>query len=155
VKRIALAALTILATLALCFGQAVRPGSPKAVGDEEAVRKFFDDASAAFSRNDAAALESLMTPDYIFVNQNGVVQSRAQRLAGLKTGNLKYESVKYSEVAVHLYGDAAAATALVDVKGTNRGADISGQFRSTVMLVKVKGRWLMAASQANVIAQQQ
>jgi uncharacterized protein (TIGR02246 family) len=118
------------------------------------VRKFFDDASAAFSRNDAAALESMMTPDYIFVNQNGVVQNRTQRLAPMKAGNLKYESVKYEEVAVHLYGDAAAVTTLVDVKGTNRGADISNRFRSTVMLVKLKGRWLMAASQANVIPQQ-
>jgi len=154
VKRMTLAVLTALAAFALCFGQNSRPASPKSGGDEEAVRKFFDDASAAFSRNDAAALESMMTPDYIFVNQNGVVQNRAQRLAPLKASNLKYESVKYEEVAVHLYGDAAAVTTLVDVKGTNRGADISNRFRSTVMLVKLKGRWLMAASQANVIPQQ-
>src|SRR5436853_5363375 len=152
-KLVALAALTVLTAFALCPGQAARPAAPKA-GDEEAVRKFVEDFSAAFGRNDAAALEAMMTPDYAFVNQNGVVQNREQRLAPLKAGNLKYESVKYEEVAVHLYGDAAAVTALVDVKGSNRGADISGHFRSTIMLVKVKGRWLMAASQANLIPQQ-
>jgi ketosteroid isomerase-like protein len=95
----------------------------------------------------------MTTPDYTFVNQNGVVQKKEQRLAPIKSGNLKYESVKYEEVEVHIYGDAAVVTARVDVKGSNRGADISGQFRSTIMLVKVKGRWLMAASQANVIPQ--
>jgi len=154
VKPITLAALMVLTAFTLSFGQGARTASPKAGDDEAAVRKFIDDLSAAFGRNDAAALEGMMTPDYIFVNQNGVVQNRAQRLTPLKAGNLKYESVKYAEVAVHLYGDAAAVTALVDVKGTNRGADISNQFRSTIMLVKVKGRWLMAASQANIIAQQ-
>jgi uncharacterized protein (TIGR02246 family) len=153
-KRIALAALTVLTAFTFCPGQAPRATPPKAGDDEAAVRKFLEDFSAAFGRNDAAALEGLMTPDYASVNQNGVVQNRAQRLAPIKSGNLKYESVKYEEVAVHLYGDAAAVTALVDVKGTNRGADISNHFRSTIMLVKVKGRWLMAASQANVIAQQ-
>jgi uncharacterized protein (TIGR02246 family) len=152
-KRITLAALTVLTAFTLCLGLAARAASPEG-GDEAAVRKALEDFSAALSRNDAAAVEGMLTPDYAFVNQNGVVQNRAQRLTPMKNGNLKYESVKYDEVAVHLYGDAAVVTALVDVKGTNRGADISNRFRSTIMLVKVKGRWLMAASQTNIIVQQ-
>jgi uncharacterized protein (TIGR02246 family) len=154
-KRITLAALTVLTalTLTLCLGQTARASSPEG-GDEAAVRKALEEFSAALSRNDAAAVEAMLTPDYAFVNQNGIVQNRAQRLTPMKNGNLKYESVKYEEVAVHLYGDAAVVTALVDVKGTNRGADISNRFRSTIMLVKVKGRWLMAASQTNIIVQQ-
>ena len=153
-KRIALAALTVLTAFTFCLGQGASSKTSEQGGDDAAVRKFLDDFSAAFSRNDAAAIGALMTPDYTFVNQNGVVQNREQRLALMKSGNLKYESVKYEDVAIHLYGDAAVVTTLVDVKGSNRGTDISGQFRSTITLVKVKGRWLMAASQVNVIPRQ-
>ena len=153
-KRIALAALTVLTAFTFCFGRDTSPKTSKQGGDDAAVQKFLDDFSAAFSRNDAAAIGALMTPDYTFVNQNSVVQNREQRLALMKSGNLKYESVKYEDVAIHLYGDAAVVTTLVDVKGSNRGTDISGQFRSTITLVKVKGRWLMAASQVNALPRQ-
>jgi uncharacterized protein (TIGR02246 family) len=121
--------------------------------DEAAVRQFIEKFSEAFTRSDADALDRLMAADYTFVTPNGVVQNKKQRLAPMRAGALKYDSVKYEEVGVHLYRDTAVVTSLVVVKGRNRETDISGQFRSTLTLVKIKGLWMLVASQANTIPQ--
>ena len=151
-KRIFFATVFSVMALSLCFAQPARR-QPTRNGDERAVRHFIDEFAAAFNRNDAAALDRLTASDYTFVTPSGSIQNKEQRMAPMKSGNLKYESVKYEEVEVRLYGNTAVVTARVTVKGRNKGADISGQFRSTLTLVKMKAWWQLVASQANSIAQ--
>lgn len=151
----ALLVLTLL--LAFCFGQAAaappltQPERARDGNDERAVRQFIDEFAAAFSSNDAATLDRLTATDYTFVTPAGGIQDKAQRLAPIKSGDLKYDSVKYEEVGIRIYGKMAVVTSRVVVKGQNKGTDISGQFRSTLTLAKMKGRWQLVASQANSI----
>lgn len=126
---------------------------PPANGEEQAVQRFVDDFAAAFSANDANAVDRLTTPDYTFVTPAGGVQSAEQRIAPLRSGDLKYESVKYDEVKIQIYGDAAVVTARVTVKSHLKGVDIGGLFRSTLTLIKNQGEWRLVASQASAIAQ--
>ena len=84
----------------------------------------------------------------------GIIQNKEQRLAPMRSGDLKYEFARYEEVNIRAYGNTAVVTARVAVKGQNKGADVSGQFRSTLTLVKLKGRWQLVASQANSIPRQ-
>jgi hypothetical protein len=66
----------ILASAAFCFGQTAHVSQ-----DEETVRKFVDDFSAAFSKNDASALDRMTAPDYTFVTPTGTIQNKEQRVA--------------------------------------------------------------------------
>jgi uncharacterized protein (TIGR02246 family) len=121
--------------------------------DEQSVRKFVEDYATALSSNDATALDRLMAPDYTFVNQTGVIQNKAVRLAPLRSGQLKYQTVKYDQVQFRLYGNTAIVTTRVKVSSTNSGADASGIFRSTLTLVRSApgSAWRVVASQATTI----
>jgi len=142
-----------LTFIALLPAFARRASAQVPAGEETAIQQFVDEFAAAFTANDAAAADRLTAPGYTFVTPAGGLQSGEQRLAPLRSGDLKYESVKYDEVKIRVYGDAAVVTARVTVKGTLKGNDISGLFRSTLTLVKLDGRWRLAASQASAIAQ--
>ena len=129
-----------------CFGQTSHVSQ-----DEETVRKFVDDFSAAFSQNDAAALDRMTAPDYTFVTPTGTIQNKEQRVAPIRSGDLKYDYAKYDEIQVRIYGEMAIVTAHVTVKSELKGASLNGQFRSTLTLLKVKGMWELVASQASAI----
>jgi len=118
---------------------------------EASVRKFIDNFAAAFSQNDVQTLEQATSADYSFVAPNGEIQDRVKRYAPIRSGDLKYTSVKYTDVTVRLYGSTAVVTATVDVNSRLNGNDFSGKFRSTLTLVLVKGLWMLVASQANKI----
>jgi uncharacterized protein (TIGR02246 family) len=149
VQRILLTAVLALTALSSGYAAPAKP-APKS-GDEGAIRQFVQELAAAFSHNDVAALDRVMTPDYSFVTPTGAVQTKEERLAPLKAGSLKYEQVIYDEVSVRSYGTMAVVVSHVAVKGKNNGVSVDGQFRATLTLAKTKGRWQMVASQANRI----
>jgi len=62
---------------------------------------------------------------------DGQVISRAQMLAELKSGAYKVESDTIRDLSVHVFGDVAVATMMLDTKGTYKGADFSSVVRST------------------------
>jgi len=148
-KRILLTA--VLTLTALSFGYAAPAKPAQKSGDEGAIRQFVTELAAAFGHNDVAVLDRLMSADYSFVTPTGEVQTKGERLAPLKSGDLKYDQVIYDEVSVRTYGNMAVVISHVAVQGKNKGAAVSGQFRATLTLVKTKGKWQMVASQANRI----
>ena len=144
----ALALALAVAAPALTHAQA-RPTPQSA--NEQSVRKFIEEYAAALSSSDVPALDRMMAPDYSFVNQAGVIQNKAIRLAPLRSRELKYERVSYDQLQVHLFGGTAVVTARVKVKGANKGADVSGTFRSTLTLVRGADDWRLVASQSTTI----
>lgn len=120
--------------------------------DEQAVRQFLDELYAALGRNDVAALDRLYADDYTFVNESGVLLTKAPRLAAIKSGELKYESVSFEDAKIRLYGNTAVATYRTNFKAQFKGQEITGPVLVTVTLLKVKGRWQVVAAQATRIA---
>ena len=153
-KRILMMAVMVMAVFSLSLGQTSSNKMSGGSGDEQAVRQFLNEAAAALGRNDAAALDRLYSDDWTFVNPSGAVMTKAQRLAALKSGELKYESISIDEANVRMYGNTAVATGRATVKGQNKGQDISGQYRATTVLVKKNGGWQIVAQQSTRITQQ-
>lgn len=147
-KNITLAAILIVMAFSVAFGQSAKSGVSDNK-DERDVRQFVSDFAAAFQNNDAAALGRAFSDDYVFVNPAGALQNKKQRVDEVGSGDRKYELAKYDEVTVRVYGNTAIVTARVTVKGTNKGVPFSGQFRSLLTLMKIKGKWQLIASQAN------
>ena len=54
---------------------------------------------------------------------------------------MKIQSIETSDVKVRDYGNAAVATYTVDVKGTQKGKDMSGRHQVTRVFVKRGGKW--------------
>ncbi|MDQ3687169.1 MAG: nuclear transport factor 2 family protein [Acidobacteriota bacterium] len=152
--RTLITAVVVMAAFSLTLGQTTDKKTTGGSGDEQAVQKFMDEFTAALGRNDTAALERMYADDWSFVNPNGVLVTKAQALANMKSGTLKYESLSIDERNVRIYGNTAVMTGRATVKGQRDGQDIAGQYRATSVLVKKGGNWQVVAQQSTRIAQQ-
>jgi ketosteroid isomerase-like protein len=152
-KRLLIVAMLVAAS-SFVFSQPTRSGPNQKGNDEQAVRQLLNEISAALGRADTAALDRIYADDYTLVNESGVLTTKAPRLAAIKSGELKYESVGFDEVNVRLYGNTAVATYRVTSKGQSKGQEIGGQFRATSTYVKMKGRWQLVAAQVTRITGQ-
>jgi ketosteroid isomerase-like protein len=119
--------------------------------EEESVRKVEDEFAAAYGRNDADTLERLWAADYTFVNPAGQVLTKAERLAMLRSGELKIEAYSRDDESIGIYGNTAVVTYRSTVKAQRNGTDISSQRRVITVLVKSGGRWQAVAQQSTAI----
>jgi ketosteroid isomerase-like protein len=115
------------------------------------IKKLMKDIETALSKNDTDALDKVYAPDYTLTNQDGVTQTRAERLASIKSGDMKYETFSYTDVAVRPYGDTAVVTAIAHFKALSKGKPLDGDFRILSTWVKGKDGWRQVAAQATAI----
>src|SRR5438874_3193214 len=87
---------------------------------EADIRKLMDTAQAALSKNDADAMEKIYADNYMLVNLDGSVQNKAERLAALRSGDVKYTSFTYSEPNIRIKPDGTGAIVIakLSMKGT-------------------------------------
>ena len=154
-KSVLLAVAMMLALPALILCQTNGKNAGKKGGDEQAVRQVVNELAAALGRNDLDALDRIYAADYIVTNENGVMTGKEARLAAIKSGALKFESVNFTEINVRLYGDAAVARFRGNSKvQSTEGQPLGGDIRVTTTLVKTKGRWQVVAAHVTRIAGQ-
>jgi uncharacterized protein (TIGR02246 family) len=154
-KPMLMFALLVVATLMLAPIPSAGQKPAKDGTEDQTVRKVFDEYVTAIGHNDAAVLDRMWAADYTFVSPSGTVANKEQRLAGIKSGDTKFESFTCDDVTVHsLDKDAAVVIARATVKGRNQGQDLSGQYRVTSVLAKKDGHWQIVAGQSTRIAQQ-
>ena len=144
----------MLVAASLFVGHLTPAGASQRADDEQAVRRLIDELAAAVGRNDVSALDRIYADSFTFVSDSGALLTKAQRLAALTSGELKYESVSFDEVNVRRYGDTAVATFRATSKGQAGGQSFSGSYRVTATFVKVKGRWQEVAAQSTPITRQ-
>ena len=78
----------MLTTATLLFSQS---------GDEKAVRETVTGFQAALKNNNADSAARFLTDDYGFVGP-ATMMNKEQRLASMKSGQLKYESFDYKDL---------------------------------------------------------
>jgi uncharacterized protein (TIGR02246 family) len=129
------------------------PPAATAAGEEQAIRKVEDDITAALAHNDAEALSKLWAPDYTFVNPAGILITGAQRLAMLRSGELRIEKYSRDDESIRVFGTTAVVTYRSTVGAQRNGQDISSSRRVITVLVKRDGRWQAVAQQSTTILQ--
>ncbi|HEV7699821.1 MAG TPA: nuclear transport factor 2 family protein [Pyrinomonadaceae bacterium] len=121
---------------------------------EAEVKKLMDAAAAALAKNDADAMDKIYNDNYMLVNIDGSVQTKAERLAALRSGDAKYTAFSYSEPHIRVSPDGAAAIVIakLSMKGMMRGKPTDGDYRVTQVYAKVKdGTWKQITAQATKI----
>lgn len=100
---------------------AAKPADTAAV--EADVKKFIADFEVALNKNDADAVGKFYNDDYTLIDQNGEMQTKASRLEQIKSGKVKWEGLKFSDLKVrtHPAGDGAAVYAKATGKTTMDG----------------------------------
>ena len=121
---------------------------------EAEVKKLMDAAQTALAKNDADAMDKIYAENYMLVNLDGSVQTRAERLAALRSGDAKYTAFAYSEpnIRVKPDGTGAIVIAKLSMKGTMRGKAMDGDYRVTQVYAKMPdGTWKQITAQATKI----
>ena len=120
---------------------------------ETEIKKLANDGTAAITKNDTAALDKLWADNYMFVGQDGVVSTKAQRIESMKSGSSKIETLTYDEMSVrsNAEGTGAILVGRATVKGTNMGKPVDGQMRFTQVWSKTKDGWRSVSGQVTAI----
>ncbi len=141
------------ANTAVANANAAPPADPKAA--EAEVRKVMEAIKAGLSANNADAMDKVYADNYTFVGNDGVMMNKAERLAAIRSGELKYTSFAYTEekITVNPDGNSAVGIFKINATGTNKGKPMAGDTRTTGTFVKTKDGWrLMSASNVKMEA---
>ena len=152
-QRILLAIAMTLALPVLILCQTNGKNANKKGGDEQAVRQVINELAAALGSNDIAGLDRIYDDGYTFVGDTGGLTTKAQRLAAFKSGEMKFESISFDDVNVHIYGDTAVATFSVTSKYAPGVKSLGGKFMTTATFIKRKGRWVEIAAQSTRVGE--
>ena len=153
VKRILLAVAMLVVLPALVICQTTRSNANKKGGDEQAVQQVLNELAAALRNNDSAALDRIYADGYTFVSDTGALTTKAQRLAAFQSGEMKFESISFDDVNIHIYGDTAVATFSVTSKYAPGVKSLGGKFMTTATFIKRKGRWVEIAAQSTRVGE--
>lgn len=122
-------------------------------GDPEGVDQQFvnlisleNNWNYAWTKRDVAMLDKFLADEYTGVGFDGILTTKAQGLAHLKSGDFTVRSVSAQEIRVRIYGDIAVVAGLNTIEAQFKGKDISGPYRFTDTFFKRGDRWQCVAS---------
>ena len=130
--------------------------APPAVNQEAVkaeVRKVMEAVKAGLSKNDADAMDKVYGDDYKITYPDGTSMNKAERLAAIKSGAIKYTSFEYTEESISVNPDGNGATGIFKImaKGTMKGKPMDPATRTTGVFAKTKDGWkLMSATNAKM-----
>lgn len=131
------------------------PGLPR--GQKHEGRHEIDQLEEAWRNavleGNAVAMEALLADDYMGISARGMLQTKEQTLARLRSGRAHYTSLELSDRKVRFYGTTALVTSLAEAAGSNaEGEEISGSYRYTRVYVRnARGKWKIVSFEASRI----
>jgi len=101
----------------------------------------------AEDKKDLAALDRLLSDGFIFTAPGGAVSDKKKFIEEAKNAEPEPgQKIDYDETRAFDYGSTAVVTNVLIVKGRDKdGKDYTNRFRNTVVWVKQRGHWRMAA----------
>jgi len=128
-------------------------GQPKTEHAEQELITLENGWNDSIVKRDWAFIDGILADDYISTNIDGIVKTKAQSLAALKSDETAVTSEVADDFRVRFYGDTAVVTFRNVEKSQLKGKDTSEQERVTDIWVKMAGRWQCVAEHASRIAQ--
>ena len=151
-RNVCLAMVLTLLVLLVAVGQS--PAMPRAEKHEtrHQIEHLEDAWRAAVLKGNITAMDALLADDYIAISPTGVLQSKEQALANLRSGTVHFTSIELSDRKIRMYGTTALVTSRAEVNATGAGGEISGSYRYTRVYVKdVRGVWRIVSFEASRI----
>jgi ketosteroid isomerase-like protein len=120
--------------------------------DQIAVAALDTEYQAAVQRNDAAAMDRLLADDFVLITGTGRVITKADLVEDARKRNVIYERQDDSQQVVRVWGDTAVITALLWVKGTEKGAPFEYKLWFSDVYLRTEGGWKYTFAQASARA---
>jgi ketosteroid isomerase-like protein len=135
----------LLAIAVLAPGQAQNSGPLQGATTQAFINlenKWVD----ALVKADTATLDSILADTYVDTDEHSHRSDKQGVLSILKSGELKIQSIKLSDMQVHVYGDAAVVTGSAAQAGNFQGQPLSAAITFTDTFIRQNGKWKAAAS---------
>jgi hypothetical protein len=84
----------------------------------------------ALVRGDIGIIDSIEANDLIFTDAAGGVTTKTDEMQSIKSGEVKFASIKMTDTRVQDYGSVGVVTGSLAEKAQYRNSDISGTYRS-------------------------
>lgn len=117
--------------------------------DKADLAKFENNFAVILVKNDTAALEEKLAPDWKLILSDGTVMTRDELLKAIKAGKLKMTADSVSDLEVRVYGDAAVVIGISDSKGLWDGQPFTGRDRFTDVFIRKEGKWICVSSHSS------
>jgi uncharacterized protein (TIGR02246 family) len=119
---------------------------------EADVRKVLTDLAAALAKNDADAAGRFYSDDYHLITLEGKDQTKAERIAEMRSSTTKFDSFSYDDPKIRAYGDTAVVITNVKTSGTLHGKPSqSPTLIATLVLRKMPDGWKVVTGQATPV----
>lgn len=123
-------------------------GSSAVPADLDETRKAYD---RAWLNQDGAAFDRLLADDFVQIDPEGKVLSRAEVMANARSGEVKFEVGKSEDPKVRMYGLTAVVSSRWSEKSTSKGKTTEAVMQNIVVYARVQGRWRVVSDQVTPI----
>jgi len=128
------------------YGDFSKWNTTSSENEEQALRQVISNLQKALQTGNADELDRIYANSYVFTAVDGTSSNKAQRLAAIRSGKLKYKSLNIENVKIQIYGDAAVATFNGEAKFGPGNENLDGKFVTTTTFIKSNGHWMQVAS---------
>lgn len=101
----------------------------------------------AWKLKDIAALERVISSDYMAVDFHGKVSDKENEIATAKT-DAEWISMTVDEIHTRIFGKTAIASGFISAQGKTKGNIFNAKVRFLGVLVKVNKAWQLVATQS-------
>lgn len=146
-----------VALVVLLFAADQLPAMPRAEKHEtrHQIEHLEDAWRTAVLKGNITAMDALLADDYIAISPTGILQSKEQALAILRSGTVHFKSIELTDRKIRMYGTTALVTSRAEVNATGPEGEISGSYRYTRVYVKdPRGVWRIVSFEASRIREQ-
>jgi uncharacterized protein DUF4440 len=102
----------------------------------------------AMVRGDLTALDTLLGPELSYIHSDGALESKAQFLATLRTGRLRYQAIEPADLKTRLYGDVGIVTGRSRIRVLAGSELLQFSIRFTAIYRHTAKSWVLVAWQA-------
>ena len=140
--------ITIISMIA-AMSTLVQPAALAEPSGDEAVENAYKAYIQAWKTKDIAALQNLISDDYMAVNFENKVSSKEIEIATAKN-DAAWDAMSVDEIHARLFGNTAIASGLISAQGKKAdGTPFSAKVRFLAVLIKRNGQWQLAATQSS------
>ncbi|HZS04453.1 MAG TPA: nuclear transport factor 2 family protein [Blastocatellia bacterium] len=145
----------LLVTGSLVIGQvsaqkkdAKSDGSSRVERELKQLEREWDDAIV---QKDLAALKRILSDDFVFIDEAGGINRKADIIAAIESPDLAIEPFETEDVVVRVYGDTAILTGHFRQKGKYKGRSFAAHYRYTDVYVRQKEGWKAVSAHASLL----
>ncbi|MCU1285610.1 MAG: hypothetical protein JWO13_1960 [Acidobacteriales bacterium] len=149
-KRLLFVAIISIAfsTLAMSQEGSKQTDKKSSSGTAQVLENRFREYADALTKKDTQALDKIWAPDYTFINPQGELVTKVQRMENIKSGATEFQAIRPQREQLKVHGNIAVDIGRVTLESTKYGGkESSGEYRYMNVWTKTSAGWQLQANQ--------